>query len=99
MSGKGTLFCGLIHMSNKTGGWSQQRPVFNPGLGGLAMRGVLLIGRSASQCPDTSGHLCTVDRVFQGVVPSRGVMAVELGFLSEHMTKSGLLESSACLCS
>lgn len=56
------------------------------------MRGVFLIGRSASQCPDTSGHLCTVDRVFQGVVPSRGVMAVELGFLSEHMTKSGLLE-------
>lgn len=54
MSGKGTLFCGLIHMSNKTVGWSQQRPVFNPGLGGLAMRGVLLIGRSASQCPDTS---------------------------------------------
>lgn len=53
------------------------------------MRGVLLIGRSASQCPDTSGHLCTVDRVFQGVVPSRGVMAVELGFLSEHMTSLG----------
>lgn len=35
------------------------------------------------------GHLCTVGRVFQGVVPSRGVMAVELGFLSGHMTSLG----------
>lgn len=35
------------------------------------------------------GHLCIVGRVFQGVVPSRGAMAVELGFLSGHMTSLG----------
>lgn len=80
--GKGTLFCGLIHTSNTFVGWSQQRPVFNAGLRGFGIRASL--NWHVSQ--PVPGHLCIVRRVLQGVVPSRGAMAVELGFLSGHTT-------------